>query len=285
MIVIRLMGGLGNQMFQYAMGRKLSLKWKQELYFDDSAFEQDGERNYALGMYNVKMIRAPQMQLSKYHKIRTIIFRIRKYVNITRLAGFQLEKGEFAFESYRQAKYYEGYWQNERNFDSIKEVLQGELVYTGKLTEIQKRIISQMQQENSVAVHVRRGDYLSEKNRDTYVCVPIEYYQRAIAYMQDKMGQISLYVFSDDIAWCRQNFASYENITYVDDAISDNANIDCEMMRNCRHFIIGNSTFSWWPAWLAKSEDKIVIAPKRWFVNEEDNRAVEKGLCRHLLRM
>ena len=129
-----------------------------------------------------------------------------------------------------------------------------------------------------MAVHVRHGDYLSPQNRNTYVCLPFNYYQKAISYLEEKIENLTIYVFSDDINWCKQQFQFTKNVVFIDESISNSAQVDFELMRNCKHFVIANSTFSWWPAWLAANHDKIVIAPKTWFYDERDNQAVRQGL-------
>lgn len=278
MLMIRLMGGMGNQMFQYARGKALEKQGKGPVFYDDSAYEDDDLRSYALQSFRVAITKAPQSEIDKYRRIRRLYYSIRYHVKISTLPSYQHEKKDYKYGRYWNSGYLEGYWQNEKYFLNIREILQKEFVYKGELTDKQKEIIQEMHQGNSVAVHVRRGDYLSEKNRYTYVCLPIIYYQRAISYLQNNIENLRLYIFSDDIPWCKENFLEYENLMYIDESVSNSAQTDFELMRNCKHFIIANSTFSWWPAWLADNEDKTVVAPIQWFFNEKDNRDVRRGL-------
>lgn len=274
------MGGMGNQMFQYAMGRSLEIKGHGPVFYDDSSYTDDKFRNYALDSFCVTVKMASQSELDKYRRIRMIFYKIRQYVSISHLLSYQREKRDYECDQYRTMGYLEGYWQNENYFLSIKDALRKELVYAGQLTEIQQEIIREMLQENSVAIHVRRGDYLSAKNKETYMCLPFSYYQKAISYLEERIENLHYYVFSDDIPWCKENFTEYKNLTYIDESISNSAAVDFELMRNCKHFIIANSTFSWWPAWLAANEEKKVIAPSQWFFDEKDNRDVRNGLLR-----
>lgn len=279
-MIIRLKGGMGNQMFQYAMGKMLSTKWEKKVYFDDSSFESDELRCFELDELNVSLEKASQKEIEKYKRIRYFYNIIYNYIKIKRLFGIQLEKREFCFDKYKYARYFDGYWQNVQYFQLIREQLQQEFVFTGELTKYQEQIIDQMKQESSVALHVRHGDYLANNNQDIFVCLPINYYQQAIDLLREKIGSLRIYVFSDDIAWCKQNFTFCDNLVFVDESISNRAKVDFELMRNCKHFIIANSTFSWWPAWLASNKDKIVIAPQAWFCDERDNQAVRQGLNR-----
>ena len=137
-----------------------------------------------------------------------------------------------------------------------------------------QNIATKMQHENSVSVHIRRGDYLNSQFVNIYgnICT-LEYYQKAIAYMKTNMSEPHFYFFSDDTHWVREHVGEFglleHQITIIEDNIGDRSFVDLYLMSNCRSHIIANSTFSWWGAWLGNNEDKIVVAPGKWFQNHE----------------
>ena len=161
--------------------------------------------------------------------------------------------------------YLSGYWQSEKYFASIAPLLRAEFSPALKLDTFNHDLQSRMQRENSVAVHVRRGDYSSAAAYQSFFGVlPMEYYEKAIAHMQREVKNPVFYFFSDDAAWCKQNFSKH-NGSFIDHNQGVNAFKDLVLMAKCRHNIIANSTFSWWGAWLNDHQDKKVIAPEQWF--------------------
>lgn len=179
--------------------------------------------------------------------------------------------------------YWVGYWQHTGYFEDIRDLLVKEFLYKGSFTKEQERITAEMQSENSVAMHIRRGDYFSDKGgRIMLICRGNTMSRHC--NISESGNQISGYIFfSDDIQWCKQEYSDLADAVFIDGAISNDKHIDLELMKNCRHFVIANSTFSWWAAWLSENENKIMIAPEHWFCDTELNCRVKEALLRQML--
>jgi hypothetical protein len=162
--------------------------------------------------------------------------------------------------------YLDGYWQSERYFLQIRTELQAEL--TIDLSGANASLASAISQENAVAVHVRRGDYLSSMAASKFhgTC-PSTYYRQAAEVIEQKVGPVHYYLFGDDPEWTKDNLFFLQPATIVTHNSAAEAHLDLELMRRCNHHIIANSTLSWWGAWLSDAESKTVIAPSRWFLD------------------
>jgi hypothetical protein len=155
--------------------------------------------------------------------------------------------------------YLEGFWQSEKYFSTIKEEILDIFYFDALFNDKFKLTIKQITNPESVALHVRRGDYLTNKN---HLVLDLEYYEKAIKYLTIKLKNPKIFIFTDDIDWCKLNLKINLPYHYI------HGNKDWEelkLMTLCNHFIIANSTFSWWGAYLNKSLLKIVICPKIWF--------------------
>lgn len=273
-MIIGLSGGLGNQIFQYAIGKQLAEKYGQELYLDTFFYRQHPERTLALDFYGV-----PYKSKANYvwhNKIRLIVQRI---PIISDAIGIIKEKKEFEYDKridLRPYRYYVGYWQHRRYIKDYKDKLQELFRYPKTLTELQSSLIADMNQVESVAVHVRHGDYASEQFKSVYYMQSEHYYIKAMDYLRKKFNgrRLIFYFFSDDINWCKQTFKDQNDCVFIDSQISEDEHSDFMLMRKCKHFITANSTFSWWGAWL-KEQDGVVIAPAKWYY---DNKKNEKAL-------
>ncbi len=285
MIIVKLMGGLGNQMFQYAFGFKQSKKNRINLLLDLEYFNKitstDTPREYGLDVFNIQARIASRKELSmvsfpSYGRKAFLAKQIKKiFIRNLEKYSYYKENG-FEYDPLSNVDkdfiYYEGYWQNEKYFKEYKEDLLTEFTLIEKLnsnTEYFKRII---QREKSISLHIRRGDYVNnaETNRYHGTC-NIDYYKKAIYYFQQKIVNPFIFVFSDDIKWAIDNLKDKGNIIYVD--LSDNVP-DAEeiyLMSQCKHNIIANSSFSWWGAWLNQNPGKIIIAPTKWFNDKSIN--------------
>lgn len=272
-IVVRLMGGLGNQLFQYAFGKALSKKYNVKLELDVSSYLKE-DRAYALNAYAIREELLSSYQSLYYNTIYILDSKLgipmKKIVH---------EKESFQFEEILvdQSRYFVGFWQNEQYFNNIISELCTELVLKEKCDNEVKTFIENIEKQESVAVHVRRGDYLLPRYSKDYVLQGMEYYQRAHAYLANQKSDLKFYIFSDDIKWCRQNF-NWSNCKFVDESITNDAIIQFEIMRKCKHFIIGNSTYSWWASWLSENEAKIRIAPSHWYVEPKVDENCRRAL-------
>ena len=281
MIVVKLGGGLGNQMFQYAAAKALSLRNNTVLKLDISHFEKiisnETLRNYRLDVFpNIKETIAEKQEINKLVPRFDFDFlnKIYKNINIKIFNFNKAYKAErnFSYSEITLGKnktaYLEGYWQSEKYFDTacnlIKECFS--LDYLNDHAPLQE-FIKMIQSGTSVSIHVRRGDYVTNPSTNHYHGVlEMNYYERAIAKMvASSYPDIVFYIFSDDIEWCKKNLKISCKHVYISTGKDYH---DLYLMSNCRHNIIANSSFSWWAAWLNKNIDKIIIAPKKWFSNQ-----------------
>lgn len=277
MICARLDGGLGNQLFQYAAGRALAARLGCDLLIDTSRLQRRNSRvtPRALELGHFRhggRIAAPEesWHLGWLHRVAPISHWItpwRTYV----------EQGlayNTKFDQLPDQTYLVGYWQSFRYFEQISQLLATELQPVAALSSASEAVASQMAMATAVAVHVRRGDYVSLTSAaNLHGALPISYYTEALAYIRERMVNPRFFVFSDDIAWCeRQLPLSGEEVTYVSHNTRDAAWQDLALMSLCHHHIIANSSFSWWGAWLADQRRptarRVVVAPARWFAGQ-----------------
>ncbi|WP_018611017.1 alpha-1,2-fucosyltransferase [Segetibacter koreensis] len=264
MVVVKLIGGMGNQMFQYAIGRHLAIKNKCPLYFDHIELENKNTantpRNYELDIFNVQYQKNPFLQSNRFvAKVYHKLFSVQR-----------IKEPDFTFHPHilnvQGNIHLNGYWQNENYFKEIEEIIRQDFTFKTPANEKIESILQQIAATNSVSLHVRRGDYitLTEANQFHGVCSDT-YYQKAIAKIKEAIPAPHLFVFSDDIHWVKQNMPFTEEHTFVDGNTGKNSFEDLRLMAACRHNILANSSFSWWAGWLNKNPEKMVIAPEKWF--------------------
>lgn len=278
-MIIRLNGGLGNQMFQYAMARAQIEKNGGKLILDTNNYKYDKLRKPELDKYNISFTKVDDHFIELWNIIWRIYLKSNFNRGIERLLRIQRERKEFYFQDNNGKVYLDGYWQNIKYFEDIHDVLVHDFKYIGELSKIQKEIVRNIKKENSVAMHVRRKDYLTGSAAvGLYANLGKGYYETARAYLNKKISEFKIYIFSDDIEWCKKEFYDWEDTFFVDERISDSQYVDLELMKCCKNFILANSTFSWWASWLAEFEGKIVIAPKHWFRDERLNADLQQAL-------
>lgn len=273
------MGGLGNQLFQYAAGKALSLKHKVPLKVDTTFFnkgvkENVTQRSFELNLFKVEAIVASEAELGKF--IQRSIFKkvMKRLFPSAFLKNFYAEEKKQSsiddFFHYSASTYLDGYWQSEKYFKSIRTTILNEFVLKKQVPAACLPVIEQIQTTNSVSIHIRRGDYISnEVISPNYCAVPMEYYYKAIETIKKQHSAIAIFVFSDDLPWVKENLKLADKCTYIDFNTGENNVFDMYLMSLCKHNIIANSSFSWWGAWLNQNPDKIVIAPKNWFAKKE----------------
>jgi hypothetical protein len=275
------MGGLGNQLFQYATGRALALKHQTELKLDLSLLNADPKNVYTkreleLNVLNISSTIAASKELEVFFE-RTIFqkivtkffpsFPLKYYIGNQK--GFEYDE---AFELYPDNSYLNGYWQSEKYFSSIREILSKELVIKRDMTEQCKLTKDLILNSNSVSLHIRRGDYLSDKNaKEFHGTLPLDYYYKAMAQLNLLYKDLKVFIFSDDMDWVKANLKLTNECVYVDFNTGENSVFDMYLMSQCKHNIIANSSFSWWGAWLNQNSSKIVIAPQLWFADKSLN--------------
>ena len=277
MIISRLIGGLGNQMFQYAAGFALARRTGQMHCLDISDFE-----DYHLHQgFELEQVFAITSKLADKKQVRALLgWRAGKLAK--RVLSRPILKGlrgrSFLVEPHfnywagmpgpEGHQYLSGYWQSERYFLDAQEHIRAEFAFKKPLEGVNTKLASAMANTTSVSVHVRRGDYLSNpKNHSLMHVAEPSYYQAAISRIVSRVKDPEFYVFSDDMAWAKENITLDYPCTYISHNSQADSYIDMQLMSKCQHHIIANSTFSWWGAWLNPSRKKIVIAPKLWFRN------------------
>lgn len=280
MIIVKLSGGLGNQLFQYSFGRYLSLKHGTELKFDSHLRINNPNftpRSLGLSKYKLNLSFVNDEELKKY-KLFNNGFMARLERKIIQKIPF-LNKRMRVEDTFKIIKkevlsnecYYDGYWQSEYYFDSIADLIRRDLQLNFELDEANKIIENQINNSASVSLHIRRGDYLAvSSNAKIYNVCSLEYYQSAMNYLNDKYKELTFFIFSDDISWAKENFKN-GNFKIVD-INQNNPHADLYLMSKCKHNIIANSSFSWWGAWLNSFEDKVVVSPKKWYKDSTTNK-------------
>lgn len=285
MIIVKLMGGLGNQMFQYAAGRRLAHKHRTELRLDHSFLESGKQvatpRDYELHHLRVRCSRASRFECSAVATFGFPAWRSKLITllpvswQLSRSSNFIKERSLCFNPALLDASnnvYLDGYWSSERYFADIADMLREEFTVRESLAGENLRTATAVRECCAVSVHVRRGDYVSDKTTAAFhgVC-GLDYYARAVALLMQLLPNPHFFVFSDDHQWVRENFHVSAPINFVDHNGPECASEDMRLMSLCRHHIIANSSFSWWGAWLNSRVDKIVIAPQRWFNDPKIN--------------
>jgi hypothetical protein len=277
MIISNLIGGLGNQMFQYAAAKSLSVKYNTPLLLDIGGFRNytlhngfelnrvfnisaeiasQAEKNQVLGIYSNESIR----KLVKRLKFRKLI-----------PSFFVLEPSFKYWPKINNVPYdcyLEGYWQSDKYFKEIEGVIRSEFNFQIPLSDENRYLASIIDNSNSISLHIRRGDYVKNfKTLSTHGLCSIEYYNSAIRYVLSKVQSPYFFIFSDDINWAKENIKLDFPCLFINNNFGENSYVDMQLMSMCKHNIIANSSFSWWGAWLNKNESKVVVAPQKWFVN------------------
>ncbi len=258
MIISRLYGGLGNQLFQYAAARKLSIETNNKLFVNKSLFS-NGNYIHSFELDKFKITNDGYYNFNKLDKLKLKLAK----VGLINFSNVITEKNyDIKVNGVKKTLFLDDYWQDEKYFKKIKNILSNEFM-PKRISKNSKNLVKKIQDSNSVCVHIRRGDYLKLENLDSLGICSTDYYRNAIDLMIKKLDKPNFFVFSDDIEWCKINIRINGYSYFIPD---DYTNIDSfYLMRNCRHYIISNSTFSWWPAWLSNYHSKIVIAPKIWW--------------------
>lgn len=271
MIVMQLTGGMGNQMFQYALGRHLAIKLNTTLKLDLSFFKTYEWHEYSLLPFNLNASIATDRELkaikNEYGKWEKLLRRI--------MGNFQpsfatIEEQGLQFDRHildaADNSYLLGYWQSEKYFIDIKEEIIKDFTLKIPPSIANQSTLDQIHSCNSVSLHIRRGVYATvpEVNK-AHGLSPLDYYYKAIAHIQKQVDTPHIFVFSDEISWAKENLQINIAHTFVDQNNDKTDYEDLRMMSNCKHNILANSTFSWWAAWLNSYKDKIVIAPQKWY--------------------
>lgn len=265
MIIVRIVGGLGNQMFQYAYAKALEQRG-YAVKIDISKFKKYKlHGGYHLDKFKIDLeIATPlsvflsKLGLKKSFKERSLLFNT-KFLNLPK-------KG-----------YVKGYFQTEKYFADCRSVLLNQFTFKEKLSDSTINYLKEITiAKNACSLHIRRGDYISDKKANSvHGTCDLEYYKSAIKHIKSKFKDAHFFIFSDDISWSKKNL-KINNATYINHQTLPHE--DIHLMSLCKHNITANSSFSWWGAWLNQQKNKIVIAPKQWFVNKENEVACKSWI-------
>jgi hypothetical protein len=272
MIVMRLKGGLGNQLFQYALGRQLSIAKNTPLQLDTSSYKIDTLREYRLDSFNISASHSEKLPFfatdgrARYLNkvIQTIRGAFSKPFQIIKEKNFSFDSA--IFDCSDQA-YLDGFWQSEKYFTRVASTIREDLRLKKPLQGELKGIVEKIIETNSISLHVRRGDYVSNPATTAFhgVC-ETAWYEEAAKFLESKVNQPAFFVFSDDYEWARENLRFQSPAIFIKPSLDGQECNDMYAMSLCKHNIIANSSFSWWGAWLNTNPEKIVVAPKNWFV-------------------
>jgi len=275
MIITRIDGGLGNQLFQWAYGLYLAERHGTELLMDVSSYASGPQHGYLLNHYGVNAQTAgPEVLHRVPRRYRPDArWQLRDLVPAGALPGSNLRRHKespFGFHPRHLAvgdhSYLVGYWQSEQFFPGLRPKLLIELQLNKPLSDRSRRVAEGMLGTQSVAVHVRRGDYVNNSAAAQIYChLKLDYYRRAVEQWAQRRTGVKVFVFSNDIPWCQQNLQLPWPIQYVGHNTAATAHEDLELLRQANCCVIANSTFSWWGAWLNERPDKVVYAPPQWF--------------------
>ncbi|MFO0453459.1 MAG: alpha-1,2-fucosyltransferase [Pseudomonadota bacterium] len=271
MIIARLLGGLGNQLFQYAAARAVALRHGQELRFDISGFASLPGRSYRLDHFRIdgRPIEGKELRALGVEGLHFPWGRLKRKLGL-RPAIPVITEPHFHFDPrLEQAPahcYLSGYWQSPRYFADIEPQIRQEFQVRDPLSENTRALAERIAASESVAIHVRRGDYISNPTAASVhgICGS-EYYAAAERLLLESRPGAQAFVFSDEPAWAASNLRLSMPAAFVDHNPPDRDYEDLHLMAQCKHHIIANSTFSWWGAWLATNPHKFVVAPRGWF--------------------
>jgi hypothetical protein len=274
-IVSHMLGGLGNQMFQYAFARGIAAESDRRLLFDLRDYS-----NYRLHngfelthVFNLHIQNADEATIHRILGWRASFLARR----VLRRPRFAFLRGRHFItdqssddldlcQAHRDC-YLMGYWQSERYFRRHSDLIRQEFTFKQALSQQNLEYSQRITDSESVSLHVRRGDYVSDpKTAKIMRSTSLDYYRNAIAHIARAVQKPQFYVFSDDVAWVKAHVEIPFPHTYVDWNQGSNSHVDMRLMSLCKHQIIANSSFSWWAAWLNRNPEKIVIAPTHWFV-------------------
>jgi hypothetical protein len=269
MIIVRMVGGVGNQLFCYAYAKSLQQKG-YDVKIDVSTFKFNKIDSYEFDKYDIDIPISTQEENKKLFNNSFISKVLRRFgIDISKKVREKSLLFDEKLLRIDDGSYVDGYFQNEKYFKNVRNILLQQISINQSISSFTKDMEKQIScLDNSCSIHVRRGDMANEINMKIHGVCALEYYQNAIKYLKNKLGELNYFIFSDDIEWCKNNL-KIDNAVFVNSEEKRIAHEDIYLMSICNHNIIANSSFSWWGAWLNINDDKIVIAPKDWFSDRE----------------
>ena len=274
MIIVRLKGGMGNQMFQYAFARRLAHKHGAELKFDNGFFGdiEPGNpdhvvRNYDLDIFNVAGTQASKDEVSHLAR-RTDIDLLERILNkVLGPKASHIREPHFHFSeaAYNAPDdvYLDGYWQSEKYFADAEDLIRSDFTFKEDLEPEAKEVLGEIGNCESVCVNVRRGDFVTNP---FHGALGTEYYRHGEELIAQRTASPTFFVFSDDVEWCEENLKFDAPTVFVSHKYAGRKFQDyIRLMAACKHFMVPNSSFAWWAIWFNHNEERTVVAPKNWF--------------------
>ena len=278
-LIVKIKGGIGNQLFQYAFAKYLEKNSHQLIKLDYSSCVgcSDITCENRLKYFNISVDEVTQSEmkdvcLSKHNApLLTRKYKIQTLCELLFNKSYYFEKQKnrqfIDYSSLGKKRYFDGYWQSWKYVYEVRDELNKDLIFNNEISQLTKQTIFKIQKEEAVFIGIRRGDYISSKKaRKRYGSFSKEYYVSAMKYVSDIVRNPVFYIFSNDIDWCKKNldFNGF-NVVYREPHLQTNDLEELLIMSSCKHAIIVNSTFHWWGAFLIKNPNKIVVAPNEWF--------------------
>lgn len=275
-IIGRITDGLGNQLFQYATARALSLRLNRPLRLHPVGYSPSSLRSYRLAAYDLPTQTLQGAWADRYLRVPDSRWYVRMFVERSshrlpfRWRRVILESSpRFDAQVLAIARpvYLKGFWQCEKYFASHADIIRQELTLRTPVPGQHQAVLAQIEGSEAVGVVVRRGDYVGIPNTQG-LCTPT-YYRRALEAVTARVPTRRVFVFSDDIPWCREHLCLDSGETFVPNVLPEAPEESLRLLSHCRHFIIANSTFAWWGAWLSPHPGKLVVGPSRWMQDSE----------------
>ena len=273
MNIVQIHSGLGNQMFQYAF--YLALKHHQPDTKIDASIYRHRPSHNGYELERIFAIQPEHATIEERNRMADVgkdwFSVLRHTIGWKRKTYGQLVTEPNPSHGWRPDLlhsdncYLQGYWQTEKYFAEVANQVRNDFIFRHPLKAADKVLAQQITKDNSISVHIRRGDYIKERRRADYEVCTANYYCRAVEYIQQHIYSPVFYVFSDDPTWGQEQNIFPEGTIFVSGHDAETAYIDMQLMSLCRHHIIANSSFSWWGAWLGQHEDTITLAPNTWF--------------------
>lgn len=268
MKIVKISGGVGNQLFQIAFGKYLSNVHGLQVYYD---INTEQNISYFTNRKPLILDLIPSLRILNFNQNRSLFFyRFKRFViknYLPKLTNLCVENGNnqlmFNDDLIAKKKYFDGYWQSLIYIKPIEKLIRNEINFSNEVKNKCLKQLKTIRGSVSCSIHIRRGDYLNKKNSELFYLCDLNYYYKCIGIIQNIESTVIFYVFSDDIEWAKQNLVA-ENLVFFSNE-NNNALIDLYLMSNCNFNIISNSTFSWWGAWLNLNLNKKVICPSRWY--------------------
>ncbi len=283
MILLRLKGGLGNQMFQYALGRVLALKHNVPLLFNIEAYLDDtprigkghtmSPRNFQLDVFNTTGRIATKKEIPWLYRmygkgrLMLIIDALRRRIFRHKAQELYARRFDSRFLSLGPDSYIDGFFQSPKYFALYEDVLRKDFTLRYQPQEHIQKLFDEIQSKESLCVHIRRGDFVNNK---AHSVIDASYYDNALEILRKQIAIDMVYVFSDDIAWCKETLRfPYPTYFVGPEYVGEKDEGNMFLMSGCKNFIIPNSTFSWWAVWLSNNNNKKVVAPKVWSLDPQ----------------